>query len=183
MSVESKKPYKHQDKNNNYHPDVLTIGWTKRSVLLHFDDAEFDSATKNYKFTLNEPVTDLVFAEWITVNTGLVGSLMAVDEFNNDGQTTQKITALTPPAPPPAPVPPFIFVPPAIPTSSAQCTKYWRFLSDTNNYLSPSLAEPLMNPRNIYYLNVKLFTVAGLPKTVGAGSYVQLFLWTYCCKA
>jgi hypothetical protein len=181
MSVESKKPFKQQDRNHNYHPEVLTAGWEKKSILLHFDDAVVD-ANLNYRFTLNEPLKDVVFVEWISVNTGLVGSLMAVDEFNNDGQTTQKITPLPPVAPPPVP-PNFFSVPPAIPNSSSQHTKYWRFLSDTNNYLSPSLAEPLMTPRNIYYLNVKLFTVAGVAKTVGAGAYVQLFVWTYCCKA
>ena len=181
MTDES-KPYKHHDRSNNYHPDVLTNGWTKTSLLLHFDDAVVD-ANLNYKFFINEPITDLVFAEWITVSSGLVGSLMAVNEFNNEGQTTAKITALTPPAPPPAPIN-FFNVPVAIPTSTSQNTKYWRFLSDNNNYLSPSLAEPLMSPPiNLTTINVKLFTVAGVPKTVAVGAYIQLFLWTYCCKA
>ena len=357
---EEKKPFKHHEKGHHYHPEVLTTGWTKSKLLIRFDDATAD-ANGNYRFTINDPIPDVVFAEWITVSSGIVGSLMVVDELNSDGQTTQKITnttttsgSYTPPAPP-APIPPpsafssttpyavgskvsysgkdyvlnfnvskaptnpdlghgwvsndsfineydatktyrkndWVFVitnidghkgrdnyqlvtpdtypavqpdpttdntvwgnknnvpafsgtefytagnsfyapslvtfsgssfyvlqthqdnanaelaptnedynnwneykaptpnvnpeaqpyyPPALPNTSSQTTSFWRMLSDTNNYLSPSLAEPLMNPKTLYYLNVKLYNPDGTKFTVPSGSFVQIFIWGYCCK-
>ena len=352
-----KKPYKHQDRSNHYHPDVLTNGWTKRSILLHFDDASYDALSKNYRFTISEPIPDVVFAEWITANQGLVGKLLSVKEFNNDGQTTQKLTTITPnnnpyvpPAPPaPIPLPPAFnasapyavgdkvsfssktyeltfnvaqssldpsqlnsgwvlnntyftqnpwsatkvlkkyewvkgsdnffyqlinpttypavqptpvgdtsgkwsaptsptawsatdfyttgtslyapslcvfsgsfyvlttlqagitgedpptngvypnwneytpptpnvdpeaqpFYPPALPNQSSESVKYWRLISDTNNYLSPSLADPLMNPVNLFDINLKLYNVNGTSYTPAGGAYLQIFVWSYCCK-
>jgi hypothetical protein len=179
MSVE-KKPFKHHDKDRHYHPDVLTNGWTKNKLLIRFDDATAD-ANGNYRFTINEPIPDVVYAEWITVSSGLVGSLMVVDEFNSEGQTTQKITNVSYPAPP-TPAPNTI-PPPAKPTQSSATTNFWRVLSDTNNYLSPSLSEALMNPRTLFYLNVKMYNVDGTKFTVPNGSFVQIFIWSYCCKA
>lgn len=187
MSTEKKKPFKHHDKEHHYHPEVLTNGWTKNKLLIRFADVAPDS-NNNYRFTINEPIPDVVFAEWITVSSGLVGALMVVDEFNSDGQTTQKITTIS--NSPPSPtvdgynanpnIQPYI--PVATPNTSSQTTNFWRMLSDTNNYLSPSLAEPLMNPRSIYYLNVKLYNADGTHFTVPNGSLIQLFIWSYCCK-
>lgn len=187
-SKEEKKPFKHHEKGHHYHPEVLTNGWAKSKILIRFDDATPD-ANGNYRFTINDPIPDVVFAEWITVSTGIVGSLMVVDEFNSDGQTTQKITALPPVTPPPLPVDGYTtnpniqpYIPVATPNQSSQTTSFWRMLSDTNNYLSPSLAEPLMNPKTLFYLNVKLYNPSGTLFTVPSGSFVQIFIWSYCCK-
>lgn len=323
---------------SEYSPNVLTDGWDKYQVLIRFSDATPD-ANNNYHFVLQEPIKDVVHAEWITASSGVVNSCLYIDELNNDGQTTTKITTITPsssaynpsasynigavvsyegntyimdalyktisvasggnstwamhsaptydptykykygvyvyydpgdgvkvyhltnpsavpgvqPVPtntavwtqevppvydgtylfttgskkvfpsvitfvgdstfyilqvgaitapltqpnpgaypynwimqtPPNPTPSwndrFPVNTPAVPTTSSQTTKFWRFLSDANNYLSPSLADSLANPKTFYYLNVKVLNLDGTTKTPGGSDYIQLFFWSHRC--
>lgn len=166
-----------------YNPNTLSDKWTRNQVILRFQDAVLDT-TGSYRFTFREPLKDVVHAEWITASTPLVGKLITVNEFKNDGQTSANITTLTPPpAPPPPPgqLPnPYV---PGLPTSSTSSQAFWRFISDTNNYLSPSLSIKLDNPTTIYYLTVKAKNMDGSIFTPSATDYLQIFTWSKCpCK-
>jgi len=171
---------------SEYSPNVLTDGWDKYQVLIRFSDATPD-ANNNYHFVLQEPIKDVVHAEWSSASSGIVNSCLYINELNNDGQTTTRITSLTPPPPaPPLPPPPswndrFPVNKPALPTTSTQTTKFWRFVSDTNNYLSPSLADNLANPKTLYYLNIRVLNLDGTTKTPAGSDYLEIFFWYHRC--
>jgi|688.fasta_scaffold1109400_1 hypothetical protein len=67
---------------------------------------------------------------------------------------------------------------PALPNQSSESVNYWRFISDTNNYLSPSLASKLSCDRPISYLTVRVYNMDGTPASVASTDFLQLFLWS-----
>jgi hypothetical protein len=159
-----------------YNPNTLSDKWTRNPVLLRFNDAVADT-TGSYRFTFRDPLKDVVHAEWITASTALVGKLITVNEFKNDGQTSANITTLIPAS---SGLPSFL---PGNPTSATDSLGYWRFISDTNNYLSPSLSIKLDNPTSIYNLTVRLKAIDGTPYTPLSTDYLQIFTWSKCpCK-
>ena len=166
-----------------YNPNTLTDKWTRTPIILRFNDAVADT-TGSYRFTFREPIKDVVHAEWITASSPLVGHLITINEFKNDGQTSANITTLTPP---PAPAPPPGQLPnpnvPGLPTSATNSVAYWRYISDVNNYLSPSLSIKLDNPTTIYYLTVRVLNIDGSSFTPANTDYLQIFTWSKCpCK-
>lgn len=87
---------------NPYDPNTLSDGWDKQQVLIRFDD-DTSAEMGVYKFVLNDPLTDIVFVEWITASAGLQNKFVIIDEFEAEGQSTAKITPYQQP-PPPVPV-------------------------------------------------------------------------------
>lgn len=84
---------------NPYDPNTLSDGWEKQQVLIRFDD-DTSGDMGVYRFVLNDPLTDIVFVEWITASAGLQNKFIVIDEFEAEGQSTAKITPYQQPAPP-----------------------------------------------------------------------------------
>jgi len=84
---------------NPYDPNTLSDGWDKQQIMIRFDD-DTSGDMGVYRFVLNDPLTDVVFAEWITASAGLQNKFIVIDEFESEGQSTAKITPYAQPAPP-----------------------------------------------------------------------------------
>ena len=75
----------------------LTNGWNKSQMVIRFSDADPD-ANNNYHFVFQTPIAGVVYADWISASEGLTNKAIYINELVNDGQTTSKITPITPPS-------------------------------------------------------------------------------------
>ena len=78
--------------STDFIPYALTPGWAKTEIVLRFADATLDS-NGDYRFTLVEPIRDMVQVDWVSCSTDLVGTLVNVRQFNNRGETSLNINS------------------------------------------------------------------------------------------
>ena len=66
----------------------------------------------------------------------------------------------------------------ALPTSSAQYTGYWRYIFSNVNYSRFSIGENQSRPRDLTFLNVKVFDLDGTPVLPTSENYLEIFFWS-----
>ena len=74
----------------------LPSGYTKKLLVVRFNDDAVGRATGHCHFFLNDPIYNVVYAEWLSVGTTpyatastLLGRCIVIDQFKNDGQFTK----------------------------------------------------------------------------------------------
>jgi hypothetical protein len=74
----------------------LPKGYTRKVVVIRFNNDATGKTTGNCHFVLNDPIYNVVYVDWLAVSnntygtaSALLGKYVTVKQFKNDGQFTQ----------------------------------------------------------------------------------------------
>lgn len=140
----------------------LPSGYTKKLVVVRFNDDAVGRATGHCHLVLNEPIYNVVYADWLSVGnltyataSALLGRCVIVEQFKNDAQFT-KSTA-----------------------TGGNDFRFWAFVDSQSNQTSQPFPDDGFNPPiNLTKLDITVRSIVNGDVNI-TNNYMVLQLW---CK-
>lgn len=140
----------------------LPSGYTKKLLVVRFNDDAVGRATGHCNIVLNEPIYNVVYVDWLSVAnityataSALLGKCVTVKQFKNDAQFS-KSTA-----------------------PDGNDFRYWAYIDSQSNQTNQPFPDDLFSPPiNLRELNIEVRSTTGGNPNI-TNNYMVLQLW---CK-
>jgi hypothetical protein len=121
----------------------LPTGYTRKIVVIRFNDDATGKTIGDCRFVLNEPIYNVVYVDWLSVSNNtfatastLLGKYITVKQFKNDGQFTQATG------------------------EGGNDFRFWTYIDSQSNQTSQPFPDDMFNPPiNLRELNVHVRSV------------------------
>jgi hypothetical protein len=140
----------------------LPSGYTKKNVVIRFNDDPAGRATGFCNVVLNDPIYNVVYVDWLSVSnithataSALLGKCVTVKQFRNDGQFSKSSAV------------------------DGNDFRFWAYIdSESNQTNQPFMDDMFSPPINLRELNIEVRSTTGGTVNL-TNNYLVLQMW---CK-